>query len=392
MRARRFRNADEDPAAGLRGEVTGRIRVGRYVLEVGDSAGSRLQLASDHDEAADASELATALEKGEASAAERVEGTVDTVAEVTRGTQRALELFVALATGRLDAPVVARELEALAARLRTLDRAGRFDEVLPLARALAAALALALRWAALVETLRIALHAARELGDRQAEARALHELGTLAVPAGAAEQARELLDNALSLRQAIGDHSGARLTTHNLREAGLAPPSPPSHGPGRAKDWIVAHAAPVAAGAAVVAGAGTAGLFVGDGWYGLGGGGGASAEILGFAAVPAEREGAVPDEVVEPGGTVRACKISRLYDFTRYAGMREGTHVTTRSLREGRVFASSGETWSGPRRSVRQGSAYYRSGGVLRPGRWELTVIVEEEELDRAGVNLESSC
>jgi hypothetical protein len=87
---------------------------------------------------------------------------------------------------------------------------------LRLARPLSGLLALLLRWVALVESLRIALRAARALGASAHEAWALHELGTLAAGANLTSAATAQLEDALRLRERIGDEAGAETTAVNL--------------------------------------------------------------------------------------------------------------------------------------------------------------------------------
>jgi hypothetical protein len=110
------------------------------------------------------------------------------------------------------------------ALLGRLDRAGRHKETLRLARVLARLLALATRLAALVGTLRVALHAAQALADSRAVAWALHELGTLALGAEDAQAAERDLGEARRLREQTGDEAGLAATEHNLRYVGRASP------------------------------------------------------------------------------------------------------------------------------------------------------------------------
>jgi hypothetical protein len=126
------------------------------------------------------------------------------------------------------------------------------------------------RWSDLVRTLDLALEAARELGDRAAEAWILNEQGSLAAIAGD-PSARGLLGEALRLRGAAGDREGVELTTHNLRAAGFKPGGLTDL-PARLKATAAAHSTAVAAGAIGVAAVTATGFAVADGWYGIGGG------------------------------------------------------------------------------------------------------------------------
>ena len=210
---------DNDSAVdGMRlgGEVTGRVQAGRFVLEVGSPAGMRAHFAPAL--ATDATALRVALSQPETqdtvSGAEEV---VEDVESVTSKVERSLELFTALAQGRiLDRKVLLKEVDVLLGVLERLDRQGRHRDALRLARVLAAVLALAMRWVALVESLRIALRAARALGDAPGIAWARHELGTLSLGADDAAAAnRELLES-LRIREELSDKAGVEITQHNL--------------------------------------------------------------------------------------------------------------------------------------------------------------------------------
>lgn len=79
-------------------------------------------------------------------------------------------------------------------------RGGHWRHVLALGPLLEAADARAGRWNAWLATAEAALDAARALGDRPAEVRALHQVGTAALCLGDLERARERLGVALRLR------------------------------------------------------------------------------------------------------------------------------------------------------------------------------------------------
>ena len=87
---------------------------------------------------------------------------------------------------------------------------------------------LAGRWEAWHHTLSQGLGAAQASGDRAAEAFFAHQQGTLAFCRDQLEDAYRLLQQALTLREQIGDHTGASITRHNLRLLELPDsPSPP---------------------------------------------------------------------------------------------------------------------------------------------------------------------
>src|SRR5262249_29533735 len=89
------------------------------------------------------------------------------------------------------------------------------------------------------------LQAARALGDRDAEARALHQLGTRDLCLGQTAPARTFLTSALTMREALGDEAGAEITRHNLsllpQPAPVDPQDPAKRGPGggRALWWTI---------------------------------------------------------------------------------------------------------------------------------------------------------
>jgi hypothetical protein len=197
-------------------EVTGRIQVGRFVLEIGHPAGTRADVAPES-AGANPAPLALALSQpGPPDALVHAEEAVEEAASVTGRVERALELFTAVAQGQVDRKVVLKEVDVLIGALERADREGRYTDVIRLARALAALLALLMRWVALVQALKMALKAARALGDGFNGAWAEHELGTLSLGAEDAAAANDSLQRALRLREQIGDEPGAEVTRHNL--------------------------------------------------------------------------------------------------------------------------------------------------------------------------------
>ncbi len=84
-------------------------------------------------------------------------------------------------------------------------------------------------WEAWGSVLDRAVNLARAAGDRSAEAWALHQLGTRAIFSNQTE-AITLLKQALELRQAIGDKTGAAITQHNL-DVLIPPAAPPEEQP-----------------------------------------------------------------------------------------------------------------------------------------------------------------
>lgn len=85
-------------------------------------------------------------------------------------------------------------------------------------RDLAALLALLLRWLDLVQSLQRALRTARALGDRRAEAWALHELGSLWLAGGEPAAGAKHLQKAMGIKEQLGDQ-GRCVSRHNLDAA-----------------------------------------------------------------------------------------------------------------------------------------------------------------------------
>lgn len=212
------RREDDSAAAGMRlgGGISARVQVGRFVLQIGSPSGMRADFAPE--QAADSSALRVALSQPESPAAlAGAEQAIEDAESVTGKVERALELFTALAQGKiLDRTFLLKEVDGLLGTLERLDREGRHRDALRLARALAALLALATRWIALVESLRVALRAARVLGDAPGIAWARHELGTLFLGADDAAAANNELRESLRIREEIGDKAGAEVTQQNL--------------------------------------------------------------------------------------------------------------------------------------------------------------------------------
>ena len=185
---------------GSPGPPTGRVGVGRVVLEIGAPAGTAV-LDADGGERDDVQALKRALkeDKGgapeprDAGLADATTALLDEASEATSKAERATNLFTQLAEGRLDPKTVASEIPALLDLLERLDREERWSEALRVARALSALLALLMRWVDLVRSLRIALRAAEKLGDVHAMGWAVHELGTLHLGAENASAAERRL-------------------------------------------------------------------------------------------------------------------------------------------------------------------------------------------------------
>jgi hypothetical protein len=206
------------------GTATGRVQVGRYILDVPSPGGTTLSLAPRRMRSDPPPELEQALAKDIPETApargfaERANQALDTAEEVTDQIERATATVKAVLEGRVpDAELISEYVTDWFALLERLNQAGRFEEVIKLGRPLCRLLTLTLRWAMLVETLRLVFHAAAALADTGASAWAEHELGTLHGADNQVDRARELLNQARRIRAANGDERGLAATDHNLR-------------------------------------------------------------------------------------------------------------------------------------------------------------------------------
>jgi hypothetical protein len=203
------------------GRTIGTVAVGRYLVEVGAPSGMAVALSTTS--GVDAQRLERALDDDAPGAEPEGPGAalgavVGEASEVTAKAERALDLFRALAEGRvLNPSELSGEVDALVTLLERLDREGRWRDALGLARSLSALLALLMRWQELARLLGIALQAANKLGDLPAVAWAQHELGSLHLVAENHSRAERRLDEARELRERLGDRGGLAATERNLQ-------------------------------------------------------------------------------------------------------------------------------------------------------------------------------
>jgi NB-ARC domain-containing protein len=108
------------------------------------------------------------------------------------------------------------ESEALLRVQQIAVEARRHGEALRIGRLLEGALMVGARWGAWAIVLEHCLAAAKAIGDRSAEAWALHEIGTRALCLGEPGAARTSLSQAATLRDAIGEHDAAAASRTNL--------------------------------------------------------------------------------------------------------------------------------------------------------------------------------
>lgn len=214
----------------VEGATTGRLVVGRYELHVGYDTGTVLMPAQGADRT-EARRLAAAWHEHTpqpTSAVDAIGQAVASAEEVTGVAERMVTLAQTITAGRLDPAVLDEGVDEALDLLRRLDRSGRVEEALRLAKHLQAVLTLARRWGDLFESLGIAGRAAQALGDSSAEAFVKHELGSLALSANDRTQGARLLRESLCAREGVADDLGTATTRHNLGQVRNArrPPRP----------------------------------------------------------------------------------------------------------------------------------------------------------------------
>ncbi|HXI31159.1 MAG TPA: NB-ARC domain-containing protein, partial [Vicinamibacterales bacterium] len=130
---------------------------------------------------------------------------------------RAITYFTAWCERNRRSPAsLLEESDALVRVLQNAAAARRWAEVLRVGRLLEGALIGGARWGAWALVVEQCLAAAKALGDRPAEAWALHEIGTRALCLGDTGLARASLNQAATLREAIDDRGAAAASRRNL--------------------------------------------------------------------------------------------------------------------------------------------------------------------------------
>lgn len=112
--------------------------------------------------------------------------------------------------------LVAQNSDAILQVMELVAQAGQQSEVLRLGQSLESSLRISYHWGAWDQVLQLQLQAAQAVGDRTAEALALHQLGSRSLCLGDVLTANRHLTAALDLRESLGDQAGAELTRHNL--------------------------------------------------------------------------------------------------------------------------------------------------------------------------------
>jgi hypothetical protein len=196
-------------------QPTRRVMIGRYALAVGVPAGTLISPApgDSHDARA---EVAEALEKK--TAGQVFEGAVADAQEATTKLEQAESLVQdVLAGSLLDPADLSERAGEMLKVLARLDKDGSYEEWLRYARAINSLLALAMRWARLVGSLRDVLGAAERVPElRRAVAWAEHELGTLHLAVEDAAGAKRRLERAREIRDRLGDTDGLAATEQSL--------------------------------------------------------------------------------------------------------------------------------------------------------------------------------
>jgi tetratricopeptide (TPR) repeat protein len=195
------------------------VHVGGYALEVGPGAEPFAHFQPEReDKNATALTEALAEEPEESAVVEGVAAVHDSAEGVTLQVERAdAMLRASLAGNPLDFMALTGELDSMLMLLGRLDRDGRFEEQLRLARSLAGLLMVAGRWLQLIRALRSTLRAARSAGSEAGQAWAHRELGSLELCAGNPKAALEHLSQALAFESALG--AGSCATRHNYDSA-----------------------------------------------------------------------------------------------------------------------------------------------------------------------------
>jgi hypothetical protein len=114
-------------------------------------------------------------------------------------------------------------------------------------------------------------------------------------------------------------------------------------------------------------------------------------EVLGFSLDDAAKE----EDLVEPGGTIRACDVSTFYASIRAEGLDQGAGWVQRWEVDDEVFTVDRNRWRGEERSTQKwGPAYLRegtdepTGEPLPNGVWVLTIRSADDTLDEASIKL----
>jgi PKD repeat protein len=195
-------------------------QVGRLMLAVGGDAGTTIVgdlRAGETQPLAEA--LAKAREELHTSHTDAtiVERDAEGVAGAMGKAQEVLDRFSEIAEGRIGAETLGKWADELVGSLKRLDPDEHWQERLRVLRTLVVLLVLLGRWLELANSLSNALQVAEQLGDGDAQAWVMHELGTLHLAAEQPAEADDQLSKALQLRSRARDEEGMTATKANLQ-------------------------------------------------------------------------------------------------------------------------------------------------------------------------------
>ncbi len=209
--------SDTSPSPGT---ATKRVELGRFVLVIGDRAGTAI---ADDGTQGDPGALAKAIEHSSEEPPAQLDighGTDEPTEDapgVTDRLEHSLRLFTDFAEGRSDLASIGDEANFLLDLLQRLDRDERWTDAIQVARVLAKLLALLARWKDLLSSLRLAFSLAEKIRDDDGKAWALHELGILHLAAGKRAAADHLLTRAHKIRKQTPDRHAQTLLERNLQ-------------------------------------------------------------------------------------------------------------------------------------------------------------------------------
>jgi hypothetical protein len=148
--------------------------------------------------------------------------------ETTEERKRAVAYFADwIERNQRDDKTILERLPALMRSLRWGVQFGMASEVIRIAKSLELTLVLNGRWESWTNALCLVAQSAIAAGDKAALGWVRHQNGTKALCDGNLPEARESLEQALQIREALRDKAGAGVTRHNLNLV-APPPIPPS--------------------------------------------------------------------------------------------------------------------------------------------------------------------
>ena len=148
-------------------------------------------------------------------------------AKATEERKRAVAYFADWVEPRQqDVKTILETLPVLMRSLRWGVKFGMGEEVMRITKSLELPLVLTGRWESWTNALCLAAQSAGAAGDKAALGWVRHQDGTKAICEGNVAEGRQLLEQALQIRQELRDKAGADVTRHNLKL--VAPPTIPT--------------------------------------------------------------------------------------------------------------------------------------------------------------------